>query len=72
MGDHNQENVLDGDEDLFEPIIGEFSEEAYPGLGTMPSEKQRLADKRRRAELRLEELRLREELGDYDLEFDDY
>jgi hypothetical protein len=30
-----------------------------------------LADKRRRAEQRLEALRLREELGDYDFEFDD-
>ena len=32
----------------------------------------REAEKRRRAEQRLEEARLREELGDYDLEFDDY
>jgi hypothetical protein len=72
MGDHNQESTLDGDEDLFEPVIGEFSDEAYEELSAMPSEKQRLAEKRRRAERRLEELRLREELGDYDLEFDDY
>ena len=72
MGDHTQESTLDGDEDLFEPVIGDFSDEAYEGLSAMPSEKQRLADKRRRAERRLEELRLREELGDYDLEFDDY
>lgn len=71
MGDHNQESAPDSDvEDLFEPVIGEFSEEAYEGLSTLSSEKQRLAEKRRRAEQRLEESRLREELGDYDLELD--
>jgi hypothetical protein len=71
MGDRNQESAPDSVEDLFEPVIGDFSEEAYDGLSTFSSEKQRLAAKRRRAERRLEELRLREELGDYDLEFDD-
>ncbi len=35
------------------------------------SEKQQLAEKRRRAELRMEERRLREEIGYYDLSFDD-
>jgi hypothetical protein len=72
MGDRNQESAPDAMDDLFEPVIGEFSEEAYEGLSTVSSEKQRLAAKRRRAEQRLEELRLREELGDYDLELDDY
>lgn len=75
MGDHNrhnQESATDSAEDLFEPVLGDFSEEAFDGLSTFSSEKQRLAAKRRRAERRLEELRLREELGDYDLEFDDY
>ncbi|MEE4111051.1 MAG: hypothetical protein V2I24_16990 [Halieaceae bacterium] len=76
MGDRNQhgnqESATDAFDDAFEPVIGEFSEEAYEGLSTLSSEKQRLAEKRRRAEKRLEELRLREELGDYDLEFDDY
>ena len=72
MGDHKQESAPDGMEELFEPVIGEFSEEAYEGLSTVSSEKHELAEKRRRAERRLEELRLREELGDYDLEFDDF
>ena len=72
MGDRNQESVSDSFDELFEPVIGEFSEEAYPGLSTSSSDKQRLAEKRRRAEKRIEELRLREELGDYDLEFDDF
>lgn len=72
MGDRNQESVSDDVDDFFEPVIGEFSDEAYESLGTISLEKQTLAEKRRRAEQRLEELRLREELGDYDLEFDDY
>ncbi|MEM6301634.1 MAG: hypothetical protein AAF194_00175 [Pseudomonadota bacterium] len=76
MGDRSLHQDKDsapvsGDE-LFEPVIGEFSEEAYEGLSTISSEKHELAEKRRRAEKRLEELRLREELGDYDLEFDDF
>ena len=40
--------------------------------GENVSEKQRLAAKRRRAEQRLEERRLRDELGDYDLHLDDF
>ena len=72
MGNRNQESAADALDDVFEPVIGEFSEEAYPGLSTSSSDKQRLAEKRRRAEKRIEELRLREELGDYDLEFDDF
>ena len=50
MGNRNQESAPDVTEDLFEPVIGEFSEEAYEGLSTVSSEKQRLAEKRRRAE----------------------
>ena len=58
-------------EDLFEPVIGDMSEEEFQDLLPISSEKQRLAAKRRRAEQRLEEKRLRDELGDYDLELDD-
>jgi len=72
MGNRNQESAPEPLEDAFEPVVGEFSEEAYDGLSTLSSDAQRLAEKRRRAEKRLEELRLREELGDYDLEFDDF
>ncbi|MEE4277891.1 MAG: hypothetical protein V2I82_05400 [Halieaceae bacterium] len=72
MGDRNQESGNDVLDDGFDPVIGEFSEDAYDGVSGFSSEKQRLAEKRRRAEKRLEELRLREELGDYDLEFDDF
>ena len=73
MGERNQEvpssEPLD---DLFEPGIGELSEEDFRELAPISSEKQRLAEKRRRAEQRLEEKRLRDEIGDYDLELDDY
>ena len=73
MGERNQEvpssEPLD---DLFEPGIGELSEEDFSELAPISSEKQRLAEKRRRAEQRLEERRLRDEIGDYDLELDDY
>jgi hypothetical protein len=59
-------------DDIFEPGLGELSEEDLQELTPMSSEKQCLVDKRRRAEQRLEEKRLRDELGDYDLELDDY
>lgn len=72
MGDRNQESVQDGMDELFEPVMGEFSEEAYEGRGPDSSQKLQLAEKRRRAEQRIEQLRLREEIGDYDLELDDF
>jgi hypothetical protein len=73
MGERNREpaatETLD---DIFEPGLGELSEEDLQELAPLSSEKQRIVDKRRRAEQRLEEKRLRDELGDYDLELDDY
>jgi hypothetical protein len=73
MRERNREpatiEILD---DIFEPGLGELSEEDLQELAPMSSEKQRLVDKRRRAEQRLEEKRLRDELGDYDLELGDY
>ncbi|MFK7830372.1 MAG: PA3496 family putative envelope integrity protein [Congregibacter sp.] len=70
MGNRDQEPTPDTFDDLLEPGVGDFSEEIYEGLSTVSSEKQKLAEKRRRAEHLLEERRLREELGDYDFEFD--
>ncbi len=73
MGERSQETASSEPlDDLFDPVIGELTEEEISQVAPVSSEKQRLAEKRRRAEKRLEELRLREELGDYDLEFDDY
>ena len=72
MGDRKQEtSVSEPLEELFEPALGEVSEEMLEELVPFSSEKQRLVQKRRLAEQRLEERRLREELGDYDLMLDD-
>jgi hypothetical protein len=59
-------------DDFFEPA-GELSDEDFDSLdfAEAVTEKALKAAKRRRAEERLEMLRLREELGDYDLEFDE-
>ncbi len=61
----------DTGEDFFEPALGELSEEELESLDFAEevTEKALKAAKRRRAEERLEVLRLREELGDYDLDF---
>ena len=73
MGARNQEpGPPEALEDLFEPMLGDMSDEALSELAPVSSEKQRLVQKRRLAERRLEEKRLRDELGDYDLELDDY
>ena len=72
MGERNQETASSEPlDDLFEPVIGELSEEELRDVAPISSEKQRLVQKRRLAEQRLEERRLREELGDYDLLLDD-
>jgi hypothetical protein len=73
MGERSQEPITtDPLEDLFDPVLGELSEEELETFEPMVSGKQKLAEKRRRAEQRLEEKRLREELGYYDLELDDF
>jgi hypothetical protein len=73
MGERNQEHgtteVID---DIFEPGLGELSEEDLRELAPISSARRCLAEKRRRAEQRLEEKRLRDELGDYDLELDGF
>jgi len=59
-------------DDFFEPSLGDFADDLVQELIPLSSEKQRLVQKRRLAEQRLEQKRLRDELGDYDLELDDY
>jgi len=60
-------------DDLYDPNLADFGDEDFDNLAdeTMSLCEDSLADKRRRAEQRLEALRLREELGDYDFEFDE-
>jgi hypothetical protein len=73
MGERNQESTSsDSLEDMFEPMLSDMSDEEFEEFEPAISNKQRLAEKRRRAERRLEEKRLRDELGFYDLELDDY
>jgi hypothetical protein len=74
MGERNQEPPAQEPlEDLFEPSLAELQDELLQELAPpVSTEKQRLVEKRRLAERRLEEKRLRDELGDYDLEFDDF
>jgi hypothetical protein len=64
--------VVDPLDEMFEPALVELVDEdlveLLPASPTMRS----LTEKRRRAEERLEAKRLRDELGDYDLQLDDF
>ena len=72
MAERNRESTpAEPIDDLFESMLGEAEEDELSQLLPVSSEKQCLAAKRRRAEQRLEERRLRDELGYYDLELDD-
>lgn len=73
MGERNQTQTTEADDDFFDPTLGDLGDEELDELEfvTELSDKAALAAKRRRAEQRLEALRLREELGDYDFDFDD-
>ncbi|MDH4042307.1 MAG: hypothetical protein OEW92_01280 [Gammaproteobacteria bacterium] len=73
MTERNQDSAAaEPLDDFFEPVLGDISEDEMQELIPISTEKQRLAAKRRRAEQRLEERRLRDELGYYDLRLDDY
>ena len=72
MGERDRTVVAyDPPEDVFEPGLGELSDEQFESIEFAESvtEKAHKAAKRRRAEERLEVLRLREELGEYNLDF---
>ena len=72
MGERDRTVVADeSTDDVFEPGLSELSDEQVESIDFAESvtEKALKAAKRRRAEERLEVLRLREELGEYDLDF---
>jgi hypothetical protein len=75
MGERNQTQTKtdDGMDDLYDPSLSEFGDDDFDVLedNMVSLREDSLATKRRRAEQRLEALRLREELGDYDFDFDD-
>jgi hypothetical protein len=73
MGERSQEPVsADPLDDVFEPAITDLIDEDLVEFLPPSSLRRSLTEKRRRAEQRLEERRLRDELGDYDLELDDF
>ncbi len=69
MTKHDDSNDSDSLDDFDDDSI-ELEDDFDTPLSYL-SEKQVLAEKRRKAELRLEQKRLREELGYYNLSFDD-
>ena len=72
MGERDRTVVTDDStDDVFEPGLSELSDEHFESIDFAESvtEKALKAANRRRAEERLEVLRLREELGEYDLDF---
>jgi hypothetical protein len=64
--------VEDALDELFEPALSELVDEDLAELLPASSTMRSLTEKRRRAEERLEAKRLRDELGDYDLQLDDF
>ena len=73
MGERNQESTsTESVEDIFEPALSDIADEELENVAPISDQKRLLAEKRRRAERRLEEKRLRDELGYYDLELDDF
>ena len=72
MGERDTTVANEGpSEELFDPALGELEDDDFEAMdfAEAVTEKALKAEKRRRAEERLEMLRLREELGDYDLDF---
>ncbi|MBT4518585.1 MAG: hypothetical protein HOC23_01160 [Halieaceae bacterium] len=73
MGERHQEPVsVDPLEDIFEPLLSDLIDEDFEEALPSSSNRNRLAEMRRRAEQRLEQQRLRDELGDYELELNDF
>ena len=73
MGERDTTVTTEGpSEELFDPALCELDDDFEAmDFAEAVTEKALKAEKRRRAEERLEMLRLREELGDYDLDFGD-
>ena len=72
MGQRNTEsNLNDSIDEFFEPVLGDAIDETLEDAEPKCSSKKRLAELRRRAEEKLEEKRMQEELGYMDLDWDD-
>lgn len=71
MGErHLEPSTSESMDDGYEPGAGDISEDILEDIVPLSSEKQLLVQRRRLTEQRLEEKRLRDELGDYDLQLD--
>ena len=71
MGERDVESsTSESMDDGYELGADDISEDMLQGIAPLSSEKQQLVQRRRLAEQRLEEKRLRDELGDYDLQLD--
>ena len=69
MRERSQETVtIDPLDDVFEPAITDLVDEDLVELLPPSSLRKSLTEKRRRAEQRLEERQLRDEMGDFDLD----
>jgi hypothetical protein len=73
MDEQNQEPVTpESLDDIFEPSLGELIDEEFDEVVAVSHKTQCLAERRRRAEQRLEDRRLRDEIGYYDIDLDDF
>ena len=71
MGERDVESsTSESMDDDYEPGADDISEDMLQGIAPLSSDKQQLVQRRRLTEQRLEEKRLRDELGDYDLQMD--
>ena len=71
MGERDLESsTSESMDDGYEPGADDISDDILQGIAPSSSGKQQLVQRRRLAEQRLEEKRLRDELGDYDLQMD--
>ena len=71
MGERDLESsTSESMDDGYEPGADDISDDMLRGIAPLSSDKQQLVQRRRLAEQRLEEKRLRDELGDYDLKLD--
>lgn len=76
MGERSETQTKGDDayDDGYDPVLSDLMDEGFEEpieLLPLAGHQVSLATKRRKAEQRLEALRLREELGDYDFDFDD-
>jgi hypothetical protein len=67
----NEPTTSDGIDEFFEPALGDALEDILEEDEPPSSGKSRLAELRRRAEQRLEDKRMRDELGYLDLDWED-